>query len=48
MLSPQYDQPRTQQEIERALTSAGVKNLRRLDNSGANIVGEKEGSRETE
>jgi len=42
MLSPQYDQPRTQQEIETALTSAGVKDLRRLDNSGVNIVGEKE------
>jgi SAM-dependent methyltransferase len=41
MLSPQYDQPRTQQEIEEALASAGIKDLRRLDNSGVNIVGEK-------
>ncbi|MEP6743252.1 MAG: methyltransferase domain-containing protein [bacterium] len=42
MLSPQYDQPRTQREIETVLESAGVRNLRRLDNSGVNIVGEKE------
>ncbi|MCA1603101.1 MAG: methyltransferase domain-containing protein [Acidobacteria bacterium] len=41
MLSPQYDQPRTQQEIEDALASAGIKNLKRLDNLGVNIVGEK-------
>ena len=44
MLSPQYDQPRTQDEIETALASAGIKNLRRLENSGVNIVGEKEAS----
>src|SRR5207253_1148909 len=41
MLSPQYDQPRTQQEVEEALSRAGVVNLKRLDNSGLNIVGEK-------
>jgi hypothetical protein len=46
MLSPQYDQPRTQQEVETALASAGIKNLRRLDNSGVNIVGEKEARRQ--
>ena len=41
MLSPQYDQPRTQQEVEEALGGAGIINLQRLDNSVLNIVGEK-------
>jgi SAM-dependent methyltransferase len=41
MLSPQYDQPRTQQEVEQALSGAGVINLKRLDNSFLNVVGEK-------
>ncbi len=41
MLSPQYDQPRTQGEIEEALGSAGIVNLKRLDNSGVNVIGEK-------
>lgn len=41
MLSPQYDQPRTQQEIEEALTAGGVGELKRLPNSGVNIVGVK-------
>lgn len=41
MLSPQYDQPRTQQEIEEALSAAGVVALQRLPNSGVNIVGVK-------
>jgi 2-polyprenyl-3-methyl-5-hydroxy-6-metoxy-1,4-benzoquinol methylase/uncharacterized protein YbaR (Trm112 family) len=41
MLSPQYDQPRTQPEMEDALKTAGVVNLRRLDNAGLNIIGEK-------
>jgi ubiquinone/menaquinone biosynthesis C-methylase UbiE len=41
MLSPQYDQPRTQQEIEDALSAAGVVELKRLPNSGVNIVGAK-------
>lgn len=45
MLSPQYDQPRTQQEIEEALSGAGVINLTRLANSGVNIIGEKGSSR---
>ncbi len=48
MLSPQYDQPRTRQEIETALGSAGVRNLRRLNNSGLNIVGEKKASMDSE
>ena len=41
MLSPQYDLPRTQQEIEEALSAAGVVELKRLPNSGVNIVGAK-------
>jgi len=41
VLSPQYDQPRTQQEVEEALTAAGVVELKRLPNSGVNIVGAK-------
>jgi SAM-dependent methyltransferase len=41
MLSPQYDQPRTQQEIEEALSAGGVVELKRLPNSGVNIVGVK-------
>ncbi len=41
MLSPQYDQPRTQQEIEEALAAGGVGELKRLPNSGVNIVGVK-------
>nr|MDQ2936990.1 class I SAM-dependent methyltransferase [Acidobacteriota bacterium] len=41
MLSPQYDQPRTQGEIEEALGRAGIVNLKRLDNSGVNVIGEK-------
>jgi hypothetical protein len=48
MLSPQYDHPRTQREIETALESAGIKKLRRLDNPGVNIVGEKEALEEKE
>ena len=39
MLSPQYDQPRTQQEIEDALSAAGVVELKRLPNPGVNIIG---------
>ncbi|MBA3512836.1 MAG: methyltransferase domain-containing protein [Pyrinomonadaceae bacterium] len=44
MLSPQYDQPRTQQEIEQALSAEGVGELNRLPNSGVNIVGVKNGA----
>jgi SAM-dependent methyltransferase len=39
MLSPQYDQPRTQQEVEDALVHANVVGLKRLPNPGVNIVG---------
>jgi 2-polyprenyl-3-methyl-5-hydroxy-6-metoxy-1,4-benzoquinol methylase len=41
MLSPQYDQPRTQKEIEEALSAGGVVELQRLVNPGVNIVGRK-------
>lgn len=41
MLSPQYDQPCTQQEIEDALSAAGVAELTRLPNPGVNLVGVK-------
>jgi len=41
MLSPQYDLPRTQKEVEQALSEAGITNLKRMSNSGLTIVGEK-------
>jgi hypothetical protein len=41
MLSPEYDQPRTQQEIEEALSRASVVEIKRLSNPGVNIVGVK-------
>jgi len=41
VLSPQFDQPRTQQEVEEALSAGGVVELKRLPNSGVNIVGAK-------
>jgi ubiquinone/menaquinone biosynthesis C-methylase UbiE/uncharacterized protein YbaR (Trm112 family) len=41
MLSPHYDQPRTQSEVEEALASAGVVEMKRLPNPGVNIVGSK-------
>jgi len=41
MLSPRYDQPQTQNEVEAALQSGGVVNLKRLANPGVNVVGEK-------
>jgi SAM-dependent methyltransferase len=39
MLSPQYDHPQTFEEAERALTEAGIVELRRLSNAGLNVVG---------
>jgi len=45
MLSPQYDQPRTQQEVEEALGGAGITNLKRLNASFLNVVGEKDATR---
>lgn len=41
MLSPQYDQPRTQREVEKALADGGVVEVKRLPNAGVNIVGAK-------
>jgi ubiquinone/menaquinone biosynthesis C-methylase UbiE/uncharacterized protein YbaR (Trm112 family) len=41
MLSPQYDQPRTQAEVEEALAAAGVVEIKRLPNPGVNIIGSK-------
>lgn len=41
MLSPQYDQPRTQREVEEALSAAGIVDIKRLPNSGVNIIGRK-------
>ena len=45
MLSPEYDQPRTQAEIESALSGAGVVGLRRLPSGGVTVVGERAGVR---
>lgn len=41
MLSPRYDQPQTAPEVEHALASAGIVELKRLPNPGVNIVGRK-------
>lgn len=41
MLSPQYDQPRTQQEVEDALRATGIVDLKRLNNPGLNVIGQK-------
>jgi len=41
MLSPRYDQPQTQYQVEAALQDAGVVNLKRLANPGVNVVGER-------
>ena len=38
MLSPQFDQPLTEQEASHALASEGMKNVRRLPNLGLNLV----------
>jgi hypothetical protein len=41
MLSPQYDQPQRQQDVESALSAEGIVDLKRLSNPGLNIVGRK-------
>ena len=41
MLSPQYDQPRTKEEIEEALSSSGIIEIERLPGDGAIIAGRK-------
>jgi SAM-dependent methyltransferase len=41
MLSPQYDQPQRQADVERALADSGVEEIKRLPNAGLNLVGRK-------
>ena len=41
MLAPQYDQPQTEEGASRALMSEGIQNVRRLNNPGLNLIGEK-------
>ncbi len=41
MLSPHYDQPQTEAEVERALSAAGVVEIQRLPNPGVNLIGRK-------
>lgn len=41
MLSPQFDYPQTQQEVEKSLSYAGIVNTRRLSSDGLNLVGQK-------
>lgn len=41
MLSPAYDQPMTQAELEGVLLQSGVHKVRRLSSPGLNLVGEK-------
>jgi 2-polyprenyl-3-methyl-5-hydroxy-6-metoxy-1,4-benzoquinol methylase len=41
MLSPQYDQPRTQREVESALAENGIVEIKRLPSPGLSIVGSK-------
>jgi len=41
MLSPEDDLPRTQREVEEALTGAKIVEIKRLSNPGVNIVGVK-------
>lgn len=40
-LSPEYDQPQTQEEVEKKLKQAGAIEIKRLKNTGLNIVGQK-------
>lgn len=41
MLSPEYDQPQTQNEVTKVLAAAGIDNIRRLPNAGLNLTGRK-------
>jgi ubiquinone/menaquinone biosynthesis C-methylase UbiE len=41
MLAPRYDNPMTREEAERALCAGGIVKLRRLENPGLNLVGER-------
>lgn len=42
MLSPQFDQPLTEQEASRALIAEGLRSVRRLPNLGLNLVARRE------
>jgi 2-polyprenyl-3-methyl-5-hydroxy-6-metoxy-1,4-benzoquinol methylase/uncharacterized protein YbaR (Trm112 family) len=41
MLSPAFDQPQTQAEAEKALSGAGIGEIRRMTRSGLNLVGKR-------
>lgn len=41
MLSPQYDQPQTQAEVEQSLKQAGAVEIKRLKTAGLNIIARK-------
>lgn len=41
MLSPAYDQPQRQGDVERYFIDTGIQKIKRLPNSGLNLVGEK-------
>ena len=40
-LAPQFDRPFTEAEVVDTLAAAGMANLRRLPNSGVNVIGER-------
>lgn len=46
MLSPQYDQPQTQEDTERSLASEGIEDIKRLGNPGLNLIGRKAAPRQ--
>lgn len=41
MLSPTFDQPQTDAETEANLSRVGIKNIKKLNNPGVNMIGEK-------
>ena len=41
MLSPQYDQPQTHEDAELPLRREGIREIKRLRNSGLNLIGRK-------
>lgn len=41
MLAPTFDQPQTIRETETNLSRVGIKNIKRLENPGVNVIGEK-------
>lgn len=41
MLSPEFDEPQTRQDVEKALIRSGISKIQRLKVSGLNLVGEK-------